>query len=105
MTVWQCSSEESPGRSGPYNPSASPSPRHLSILIIDDNFDYADLLRYVLEFYGHCADIALDGPSGLRLASAGLYDAVLCDIGLPGMKGYEVARRLGARGRPPALRS
>ena len=71
---------------------ASPSPPR-SVLIIDDNFEYAESLRYLLELYGHQAAIATDGPSGLRLASSGLYDAIVCDIGLPGLSGYEVARR------------
>ena len=80
------------GGSGPATPSALP--KRLAILVIDDNFEYADSLRDLLELYGHRADVATDGPSGLRLASAGLCDAILCDIGLPGMSGYEVAQHL-----------
>ena len=57
-------------------------------------FDFADSLRQVLELYGHHLDIAMDGPSGLKLAASKEYAAIVCDIGLPGMDGYEVAHRL-----------
>jgi two-component system, sensor histidine kinase len=92
MTVCQGWSEEPLRNCGPPNPL--PAPERLRILIIEDNFDYADTLRHLLGLYGHHADVATDGPSGLRLASSGRYDSILCDIGLPGMDGYEVARRL-----------
>jgi CheY-like chemotaxis protein len=48
----------------------------------------------LLSLYGHHADIATDGASGLRLASGARYDAIVCDIGLPGMSGYDVVRQL-----------
>jgi CheY-like chemotaxis protein len=85
------SSEELPATGNAFSPGVQ---KPLAILVIDDNFEFADSLRYLLELYGHRADIATDGPTGLRIAASGLYDAIVCDIGLPGMNGYEVARRL-----------
>ncbi|MEZ4314502.1 MAG: response regulator [Polyangiaceae bacterium] len=51
---------------------------------------------------GHEVDIARDGPSGLRAARDRRPEIVICDIGLPGMDGYEVARGMRA---DPELRS
>ena len=78
---------------GPTRRSWRASPRR-AILIIDSYFDYAASLRDLIELYGHHADIATDGPSGLELASTRRYDVIVCDIGLPGMNGYEVARQI-----------
>src|SRR4051794_21389259 len=64
------------------------------VLIIEDNKDSADSLRMLLEFMGHDALVAYSGPQGIELASSRAPAAVLSDIGLPGMDGFEVARRL-----------
>jgi two-component system CheB/CheR fusion protein len=64
------------------------------VLIIEDNMDAADTLRDVLELCGHEVRVAFDGPEGLRVAGDFRPEVVLCDIGLPGMTGYEVARAL-----------
>ena len=66
----------------------------LRILVVDDNIDGAVLLARLLELGGHRIALAHDGPSALELALAGPPDVILLDIGLPGMDGYEVARRL-----------
>ena len=66
------------------------------ILVIEDNADARETLRWLLEDDGHQVDDADDGPSGLARAEATAPDVVLMDIGLPGMDGYEVARRLRA---------
>ena len=101
MITWLCSSEVAPGAPGPRSPA--PSQDGLRILLIEDNFDCADSLRYLLSLYGHHADVAADGPTGLRLASGGRYDAIVCDIGLPGMSGYDVVRQL--RSEPATART
>ena len=64
------------------------------ILIIDDNADSADSLSMLLEFEGHVTSAAHSAAAGL--ASIGLFkpNVVLLDLGLPGMDGYEVARRI-----------
>jgi CheY-like chemotaxis protein/two-component sensor histidine kinase len=65
-------------------------------LVVDDNRDGADTLAQVVELLGHSVEVAYDGPSAVRKAQAYRPDVVLCDIGLPGMSGYEVARALRA---------
>ena len=64
------------------------------VLVVDDNRDAAESLTVLLELWGHAVRIANDGPDALALAAEYRPDTVLLDIGLPGMDGYEVARRL-----------
>jgi two-component system CheB/CheR fusion protein len=66
------------------------------VLVVDDNRDAADTLALILELTGHAVRTAADGPAGLRAAAEFRPDVVLLDIGMPGMDGYEVARRLRA---------
>jgi PAS domain S-box-containing protein len=66
------------------------------LLIVDDNRDGVESMAALFELEGHVTDIALSGPEALERASAFQPDVVLLDIGLPGMDGYEVARRLRA---------
>jgi PAS domain S-box-containing protein len=63
-------------------------------LLVDDNVDAATSLSLLLQLAGHDVCVAHDGPEALKLASDFKPDIVLLDIGLPGMGGYEVARRL-----------
>ncbi|MBA2661037.1 MAG: response regulator [Bradymonadaceae bacterium] len=64
------------------------------VLIIEDNLDVASMLQMVLELKGHEVAVAHDGPSGIAMARGFKPHIVLCDIGLPGMDGYEVAQSL-----------
>jgi CheY-like chemotaxis protein len=64
------------------------------LLVIDDDGDAADSVARLASHWGHDARIALDGPAALALAPEFRPDVVLLDIALPGMTGYEVARRL-----------
>jgi len=77
----------------------------LSVLVVDDNVDSATTLKVLLEMAGHRVAIAHDGEDALRATSAARPDVVLLDLGLPGMHGYEVARRIRAEpwGREPML--
>ena len=68
------------------------------MLVVDDNVDGAESLAKVLQICGHEARTAHGGPEALDAARLFQPDLVLLDIGLPGMNGYEVARRL--RGDP-----
>ena len=68
--------------------------RSCRILIIEDNVDANETLNFCLSFEGHKVASAFDGPTGLAMAKKGNFDVVMCDIGLPGMDGYEVLRQL-----------
>ena len=80
--------------------AAAVTPRR--ILVVDDNRDAAQSLAHLLDFYGHCTTVAYDGASAIEKAHAMVPDAVLCDLGLPGMSGFDVARQL--RAERPDLR-
>jgi PAS domain S-box-containing protein len=64
------------------------------VLVVDDNEDAAASLALLLQSLGHETAVAKDGAEALRLAQEFRPDIVLLDIGMPGMDGYEVARRL-----------
>jgi two-component system CheB/CheR fusion protein len=70
------------------------------VLIVDDNPDAALSLATLLSLEGHDTRVASDGAAALETLGTHDTDAVLLDIGLPGMDGYEVARRVR---RDPAL--
>ncbi|WP_437300562.1 ATP-binding protein [Sorangium sp. So ce426] len=72
----------------------SPAARKLRVLIVEDNVDAASTLADALLALGQEVWIADDGPRALKAAAEHRPDLVLLDIGLPGMDGYEVARRL-----------
>ncbi|WP_119157634.1 ATP-binding protein [Caldimonas tepidiphila] len=63
------------------------------VLVVDDNTDAADTLAMMLDLLGHDTRTAHGGPAALALAREFAPDIVFCDIGMPGMNGYEVARR------------
>ncbi|HEX6086495.1 MAG TPA: ATP-binding protein [Thermoanaerobaculia bacterium] len=63
------------------------------ILVIEDNGDIRDLLRLKLRQLGHKVEAAEDGTKGLEKLLASPPEVALVDIGLPGMNGYEIARR------------
>ncbi|WP_445661322.1 PAS domain S-box protein [Azohydromonas aeria] len=69
-----------------------PSPRR--VLVVDDHRDAAESLALLLRMSGHDVEVAQDGPMALRTAAAFRPNVVLLDIGLPGMDGYELARRI-----------
>jgi two-component system nitrogen regulation response regulator NtrX len=74
------------------------------VLIIDDDAGIRDALRMILEYEGYEVAAAADGPSALSELEANPPDAVLCDIKMPGMDGFEVLDRIVARdGAPPVL--
>jgi len=76
---------------------AATARRPLHILIIEDNEDERELLRYGLELDGHRVDTARDGATGVDLAVAGRPDVAVVDLGLPGLDGLSVARALRAK--------
>ncbi|MGE5361622.1 MAG: ATP-binding protein [Bacteroidales bacterium] len=79
--------------------AASVQARKKRILIIEDNRDFATMLQVLLQIMGgHEVFVAENGPKGIEIARRTYPDVVVCDIGLPVMDGYEVARAL--RGQP-----
>ena len=71
-----------------------PSAAGHRLLVVDDNKDAAISLAKLLRYYGHEVEIAHDGPSALTLATQYRPQMIFLDLGMPGMDGYEVARRL-----------
>jgi PAS domain S-box-containing protein len=74
----------------------SEPPRRLSVLVVEDVPDVAETMRMMLEMEGHTVEIADDGAKGLEMARQMRPDVVLCDLGLPSMDGYDVARALAS---------
>jgi signal transduction histidine kinase len=64
------------------------------LLLVDDNLDAVESLAMVLEMDGHSVRVASSGQAALRLAEESTPEVAVVDIGMPGMNGYEVARRL-----------
>ena len=71
-----------------------PAPVGRRVLVADDNQDAADSLAMILEMAGHDVRVVHDGRSALSVAHSFRPDAVLLDIGMPQLSGYEVARAL-----------
>jgi signal transduction histidine kinase/CheY-like chemotaxis protein len=72
------------------------------ILVIEDNTDAAETLEVALEMCDHEVEVAYSGDEGLERSRTWRPDLILCDIGLPGIDGYAVAKAIRA---DPALRS
>jgi signal transduction histidine kinase/CheY-like chemotaxis protein len=73
-----------------------PVPQSRSVLIVDDNADSAESLAMLLELYGYRTAVSPDGPSALAHCRQSRPQVAILDIGMPGMDGYELARRLRA---------
>ena len=74
----------------------SESPASRRVLIIEDNRDAREMFRMMLELAGHEVLEAEEGLSGLALLKATQPDVAVIDVGLPGLNGYEIARRFRA---------
>jgi signal transduction histidine kinase/integral membrane sensor domain MASE1/ActR/RegA family two-component response regulator len=87
----------------PPAPAAAPAPgdRRQRILVVEDNDDAREMLRELVRLLGHEVHDAADGATGAEMAIQLRPDVTLVDIGLPGVDGYEVARRIrnDVRGR------
>lgn len=66
----------------------------MRILIVEDEYALADVLRDRLEDENYCVDLAADGEDGLYQGLTGIYDIILLDIMMPKMNGMEVIQRL-----------
>jgi signal transduction histidine kinase len=77
--------------------SEAPGRRPFRVLVVDDNRDAAESLAMLLRLKGHEVVVAGNGDAALRAAETQEPDVVFLDIGLPGMDGYELCRRLRER--------
>jgi DNA-binding response OmpR family regulator len=66
----------------------------LRILLVDDERDIVDTVKYSLELRGFDVDVAYDGEAALARARSGRYAVLILDVMLPGKNGYEVSRLL-----------
>jgi DNA-binding response OmpR family regulator len=89
---------ETGGPSGTYAALEEQPQTPRRVLVIDDNLDIARSLADYLAAAGHSVVTAADGEAGLALAQSFKPEAVILDIGLPGIDGFDVARKL--RDRP-----
>jgi CheY-like chemotaxis protein len=69
----------------------------LRVLLVEDNVAVSRMLVTLLRKFGYEPRVAYDGPGALREVERGMPDVVLLDIGLPGLDGWEVARRIRGR--------
>jgi two-component system CheB/CheR fusion protein len=79
-----------------HKPITTPRCRAVRVLVVDDYPDNVESMAALLRLYGHEVEVALGGPAALRTAQTQQPDAVLLDISMPGMDGYQVARKLRA---------
>jgi CheY-like chemotaxis protein len=91
---WPLVGEQTPATVEAPPEKAPATERALRVLLVDDNVDAAESLAMLLRLWGHEGTVANDAPAALRAAEAQSPEVALLDIGLPGMDGYELARRL-----------
>ena len=76
---------------------AAAAPQHLRVLVVDDNIDGARALSLLLGMHGHDTATAYNGPDAVAAFATFRPHLAFVDIGLPGLNGYEVARRVRAQ--------
>ena len=81
-------------------PRASPR----KVLVVEDNVDAGETLRDLLELTGHSVWLASDGRTAVALAAQHRPDVIICDVGLPDISGYEVAKILRSDASMGAIR-
>ncbi|HWC91036.1 MAG TPA: response regulator [Pirellulales bacterium] len=72
---------------------ADPQVAQLRVLVVDDNRDAADTLAMILRIYGYATCVAYDGLAALAQAASFQPNAMVLDLGLPGLDGYMLAER------------
>jgi len=91
-----------PSRTGPPGRRRAsggiPAVRPLRVFLVEDNDDFAESLEALLRTWGHAARRARDGTEALAAVRQEAFDLALIDVGLPGIDGLELARRLRASG-------
>jgi signal transduction histidine kinase/ActR/RegA family two-component response regulator len=94
--VSQASGADSAKSSADEGESAQPLSSSRKVLVADDNLDAADSLAVILSTAGHEVRTVYNGPDAVRIATEFEPDAIFLDLGMPGMNGYEAARRIRA---------
>ncbi|MGQ9427430.1 GAF domain-containing protein [Gilvimarinus sp. F26214L] len=89
-------SRREPAPAARISPAGSHSDEARRVMLVEDSEDVAETMVLLLELAGHQVASVQDGPSALELAGEFQPEVILLDIGLPGMDGYELARRLRA---------
>jgi PAS domain S-box-containing protein len=84
----------------PHRPLARPATAARRVLIVDDDRTGSELLARVLERWGFELQVVHDGQSALDAVRLHAPDIILCDLGLPGLDGFEVARRVRSEQSP-----
>lgn len=77
--------------------------RKKRILIVEDERDIAEILKYNVEKQGYEAEVANDGEKGLALGLSGTFDLILLDVMLPKVDGFEICRRVRSRLETPII--
>ena len=85
----------------PPPPTRAPASSRMRVLVVDDNVDSADLLASLLRAHGHEVIVVNNGQDAIHVFEGFRPQVILLDIGMPGMNGLEVARRLRGRHRMP----
>ena len=75
----------------------------MHILLVDDNPDIVRLVEQVLTLEGHAVSIARDGMEALQQIASAHPDAVVLDVNMPGMEGWEVCQRIKQQYRIPVM--
>jgi len=95
FTVWLPLGEEAPADPlAPSEDAPSQNESETRVLVIDDDRDVADSLAILLESLGATVHKAYDGPAGVSAIDGFDPDLIFVDIGMPGVDGYETARRI-----------
>jgi CheY-like chemotaxis protein len=84
-------------------PGRSVVPRSLRILVVEDSEDTRESLRLMLEEWSCVVDTAIDGADGLRLALHGHYDAIILDLKIPHIDGFEAGRVIALKNPRPYI--
>ena len=99
FVIWLPVSEAGPSADHGLVDAAPETPRYAApqdVLVVDDNIDAANSLAEALRARGHAVRVAHDGFGALEACREQLPKVVVLDIGMPGLDGYEVARRIAA---------
>ena len=70
----------------------------MAILLIEDDADLRELAEGLLQKAGFSVDIAVDGPTGLKMGMGGHYDVIVLDLGLPGLDGISLLKQWRQQG-------